>query len=123
MTTQFQVVIDAGDPLTQARFWAATVGYEVEDTTELINRVLDAGLATRDDIQRRAAVRLADDRVRLTPHQERRRTRVSGRRATNALASDRRSAHRFTRRPQPGLRPRPVPPHPAVRHPDRSRRC
>ena len=46
--TPIQIVIDATDPLAQARFWADALHYEVEDTTDLINRVLEAGLATRD---------------------------------------------------------------------------
>lgn len=48
--TPIQIVIDANDPLAQARFWATALGYAVEDTTDLINRVLEAGLATRDMI-------------------------------------------------------------------------
>lgn len=48
--TPIQIVIDANDPLAQARFWAQALGYDVEDTTDLINRVLEAGHATRDDI-------------------------------------------------------------------------
>ena len=48
--TPIQIVIDAAEPLTQARFWADALGYDVEDTTDLINRVLDAGHTTRDDI-------------------------------------------------------------------------
>ena len=46
--TPIQIVIDAHEPLAQARYWADALHYEVEDTTDLINRVLDAGLATRD---------------------------------------------------------------------------
>jgi hypothetical protein len=41
--TSVQVVIDALDPHAQARFWAAALGYQVEDTTELIRGVLAAG--------------------------------------------------------------------------------
>jgi Glyoxalase-like domain len=48
--TRVQIVVDANEPLAQARFWADALGYDVEDTTELINQVLDAGHATRDDI-------------------------------------------------------------------------
>lgn len=46
--TPIQIVIDATDPLTQARFWAEALHYEVEDTTDLINRVIEGGLATRE---------------------------------------------------------------------------
>lgn len=48
MALPIQIVVDANDPLALARFWADALHYEVEDTTELIDRVLDAGLATRD---------------------------------------------------------------------------
>jgi len=45
MATQIQIVVDAVDPLAQARFWADAVGYDVEDTTDLITKVHDAGIA------------------------------------------------------------------------------
>lgn len=48
--TSVQVVIDALDPQPQARFWAAALGYQVEDTTELIRGVLAAGHATDADV-------------------------------------------------------------------------
>ena len=48
--TPIQIVIDATDPLAQARFWAEALHYEVAHTTDLINRVIEAGLATRDMI-------------------------------------------------------------------------
>nr|WP_291819744.1 VOC family protein [Candidatus Microthrix sp.] len=48
--TPIQIVIDATDLLAQARFWAEALHYEVENTTDLINRVIEAGLATRDII-------------------------------------------------------------------------
>jgi hypothetical protein len=50
MATPIQIVVDARDPLSQARFWASALGYEVEDNTELITGVLDAGHAGPDDI-------------------------------------------------------------------------
>jgi hypothetical protein len=50
MTTPIQIVVDAADPLSQARFWAAALGYEVEDNTALIRAVLDAGHAGPDDV-------------------------------------------------------------------------
>ena len=49
MSTPFQVCIDCADPHLLARFWAAALGYEVEDNTALIERVLGASLATEDD--------------------------------------------------------------------------
>jgi hypothetical protein len=38
--------MDAVDPHAHVRFWAAALGYEVEDTTVLIRGLLDAGLVT-----------------------------------------------------------------------------
>lgn len=49
MSTPFQVCVDCADPHLLARFWAAALGYEVEDNTALIERVLGSGLATEDD--------------------------------------------------------------------------
>ena len=48
--TSVQVVFDALDPHAQAGFWAAALGYAVEDTTELIRGVLEAGFASEDDV-------------------------------------------------------------------------
>jgi hypothetical protein len=45
----WQLTVDAGDPHTQADFWAAALGYDVEDNSELIDRVLTAGMATESD--------------------------------------------------------------------------
>lgn len=45
-----QVAVDAGDPHTLADFWAAALGYEVEDVAALVQRMLDAGHATADDV-------------------------------------------------------------------------
>jgi hypothetical protein len=50
MATPVQVTMDAHDPLSQARFWAAALGYDVEDNTALIRGVLDAGHAGPDDV-------------------------------------------------------------------------
>lgn len=49
-TTPVQIVFDAVDPHAQARFWAGALGYLLEDTTALIARVLEAGLATEADM-------------------------------------------------------------------------
>ncbi len=50
MSTDFQVTFDCVDPHRLTRFWAATLGYEVEDHEELIRTVLAAGQATDDDV-------------------------------------------------------------------------
>ncbi|GAB2974412.1 VOC family protein [Streptomyces pseudoechinosporeus] len=39
----WKIVIDAADPHAQADFWAATLGYEVEDNSVLIERLLGFG--------------------------------------------------------------------------------
>lgn len=39
----WKVVVDAGDPHAQADFWAAALGYEVEDNSVLVRRLLEAG--------------------------------------------------------------------------------
>jgi hypothetical protein len=50
MATPFQIVIDCVDPHTLVRFWAAATGYERESNAEQIRQVLDAGIATEDDV-------------------------------------------------------------------------
>ena len=39
----WKLVIDAHDPHAQADFWAAALGYEVEDHSALIGKLLDLG--------------------------------------------------------------------------------
>lgn len=39
----WKLVVDATDPHAQADFWAAALGYEVEDNSALIEKLLDAG--------------------------------------------------------------------------------
>ncbi|MEV6653410.1 VOC family protein [Streptomyces sp. NPDC051219] len=39
MTLHWKLVIDASDPHAQADFWAAALGYEVEDNSALIERL------------------------------------------------------------------------------------
>ncbi|MDQ1521409.1 MAG: hypothetical protein QOI55_2482 [Actinomycetota bacterium] len=46
----FQVTVDAVDPHALARFWAAALGYDVEDHTDFIRSLLDQGVATDDDV-------------------------------------------------------------------------
>ena len=38
-----QITFDAADPHALARFWAAALGYEVEDNAEFVQGLLDAG--------------------------------------------------------------------------------
>ena len=46
----YQVTFDVHDPHGQARFWAAALGYEVEDHDAAIREVLSKGIATQDDV-------------------------------------------------------------------------
>lgn len=43
MTLDWKVVIDAADPHAQAGFWAAALGYAIEDNSPLIDQLLSAG--------------------------------------------------------------------------------
>ncbi|KNB50812.1 VOC family protein [Streptomyces caatingaensis] len=72
MAVHWKVVVDCADPLPLADFWAAALGYEVEDHGALIDRLLAAGVI--DDSQwtavgdrkawvHAAAVRHPDDPV------------------------------------------------------------
>ncbi|MFJ4711326.1 VOC family protein [Streptomyces sp. NPDC088785] len=72
MTLHWKLVVDAADPHAQAAFWAAALGYEVEDNADLIDRLLGAGaLPAQETVEfrgRRAfrdliAVRHPDDPV------------------------------------------------------------
>ena len=59
----YQVTIDARDPHTLARFWAAALGYAVEDHDAFIRGLLDAGQITPDDVVEtdgRLAFRIAE---------------------------------------------------------------
>ena len=47
--TPFQVTVGSADPHPLARFWAATLGYSVEDTTTLIEGLRDKGIVTEAD--------------------------------------------------------------------------
>ncbi|MEV3859516.1 VOC family protein [Streptomyces sp. NPDC050095] len=44
MTFDWKLVVDAADPHAQAAFWAAALGYEVEDNAALIGGLLGAGV-------------------------------------------------------------------------------
>jgi hypothetical protein len=43
-----QTTVDCDDPHAQAQFWAAALGYLVEDAHDLVVPVLDAGYAQRE---------------------------------------------------------------------------
>jgi hypothetical protein len=45
-----QIALDCADPHAQARFWAAALGYDVQDVEDLVRRMLDAGYAKQDDV-------------------------------------------------------------------------
>jgi hypothetical protein len=45
-----QIALDCADPHRQARFWAAALGYEVEENEAQIRELLSAGMASDDDV-------------------------------------------------------------------------
>ena len=49
MSTPIQIVIDCAEPHRLVRFWAEALGYEIEDSSELVAQVLAAGGATEAD--------------------------------------------------------------------------
>jgi hypothetical protein len=72
----FQVTVDCADPHAQAKFWAATLGYNIEDHEPLIRQLLGAGVATEADVvdvdgrlgwRDAAAIRHPDDPVLGSP--------------------------------------------------------
>ncbi|MGW5676729.1 VOC family protein [Streptomyces sp. NPDC003860] len=54
MTLHWKVTIDSTDPHAQADFWAAALGYEVEDHSTLIDWLRGAGHLPADSTLRRA---------------------------------------------------------------------
>lgn len=50
MAPTLQIAFDAADPHALARFWAAALGYEVEDHTEIVTGLLAAGRLTEDEV-------------------------------------------------------------------------
>ena len=50
MTPTVQIAFDAADPHALARFWAAALGYQVEDHTALIETLLAAGHLDADEV-------------------------------------------------------------------------
>jgi hypothetical protein len=72
VTVHFKVVFDAVDPHRLSAFWAAALGYEMEDNSALVERVLGYGAANEDDVttvdgrlawRSAAAIRHPDDPV------------------------------------------------------------
>ena len=51
-----QVVLDCADPHAQAEFWAAALGYEVEDVDAFARRMVAEGHATDADVLERGGV-------------------------------------------------------------------
>jgi hypothetical protein len=49
MSLHWKLVVDAADPHAQAAFWAETLGYEVEDNSALIARLLGFGAVQESD--------------------------------------------------------------------------
>jgi hypothetical protein len=45
-----QVAFDAADPHAQARFWAAALGYRVEDHDALVRQLVAAGRLREDEV-------------------------------------------------------------------------
>ncbi|RDI50057.1 VOC family protein [Nocardia mexicana] len=52
MGIRYQVVIDTPDPNELARFWAQALGYEVENHTPLLHRMMDSGEIAADRVVR-----------------------------------------------------------------------
>lgn len=50
MTLDWKIVIDCAEPQAQAAFWAAALGYAVEDNRVLIERLLSAGAIGQDAV-------------------------------------------------------------------------
>lgn len=70
MALHWKLVVDSGDAPVLADFWAAALGYEVEDPSPLVARLLDAGQLTpnavtehggRKTFRGYAAIRHPDD--------------------------------------------------------------
>jgi hypothetical protein len=49
-TPQLQISLDCSNPHTQARFWAAVLGYTVDRNGDQIQKLLDEGVATEADV-------------------------------------------------------------------------
>jgi hypothetical protein len=51
MAISFQCTFDAADPHRLADFWAAALRYQIEDSHDLCQRMLDAGYASAADVE------------------------------------------------------------------------
>ena len=61
------MVIDCSDPHAQARFWAAALGWDIEETDASVHKMLDRGqVATDEDV-----VDIGDGRSGLEDKQQR----------------------------------------------------
>jgi catechol 2,3-dioxygenase-like lactoylglutathione lyase family enzyme len=67
MTLDWKIVIDCADPQAQAAFWAAALGYTVEDNSVLIKQLLNAG-AIGDDATVTVGDRLAFGTLQAVRH-------------------------------------------------------
>jgi catechol 2,3-dioxygenase-like lactoylglutathione lyase family enzyme len=56
MTADWQVVVDAASPHDLADFWAAALGYEVEQHSDFIQGLLDAGAVQESETTRHKGV-------------------------------------------------------------------
>ncbi|MEU6705145.1 VOC family protein [Streptomyces wuyuanensis] len=74
MTLHWKLVIDATDPLAQADFWSAALGYRTEDNSALIEGLLEQGFVpealTTEWHGRRAWLDLAAVRHPDDPYEE-----------------------------------------------------
>jgi hypothetical protein len=49
MALEWKLVIDCADPLQLSRFWASALGYEAEDNSVLIERLIGFGAVDEND--------------------------------------------------------------------------
>ena len=50
MRSRIQIAFDAADPHRLARFWAAALGYDVEDHTDVVTALLAAGRLREEEV-------------------------------------------------------------------------
>ncbi|WP_432872770.1 VOC family protein [Microbispora rosea] len=50
MTLEWKLVVDCADPHAQAAFWAEALGYEVEDNSVLVGRLLAGGVVGEEAV-------------------------------------------------------------------------
>jgi hypothetical protein len=49
-TPQLQLVLDCANPHSQAKFWAAALGFTVERNGDFVQKMIDEGFATDEDV-------------------------------------------------------------------------